>query len=123
MRGRIPTHHGTCHQTLVQLGYGNEKKQWHGLFGEVLAWCLATEEQGRKSLHGHYLIFIRNWKRVMNILQQLKNEAHEVGDGTYMDASRDAKAMFANACSARLFADCDSKKPLEAFPVFSHENC
>jgi hypothetical protein len=100
-----------------------KKSKGMGLFGKVLAWCLATEEQGRKSLHGHYLVFIKNWKRVMNILQRLTDEAHCNGDGTYMDASRDAKAMFANACSARLFADCDSKKPFEAFPVFSHENC
>ena len=27
-----------------------------GLFAEVLAFCLATEEQGCKSLHGHFLL-------------------------------------------------------------------
>ena len=43
-----------------------------GLFATILAWCLAIEEQGRKSLHGHYLLYVENWNRVMNILQQRK---------------------------------------------------
>jgi hypothetical protein len=47
-----------------------QKSKGVGLFGELLAWCLATEEQGQKSLHGHYLVFIKNWSQVMNRLQQ-----------------------------------------------------
>ena len=30
-----------------------------GLFAEILAWTLATEEQGWKSLHGHFLLFLK----------------------------------------------------------------
>ena len=30
-----------------------------GIFGELLAWCLATEEQGRKTLHSHSLLFLK----------------------------------------------------------------
>jgi hypothetical protein len=94
-----------------------------GLFGEVLAWCLATEEQGRKSLHGHYLVYIKNWNRVMNILQRVKDEAIGQGNWKYADAHRDAKRIFVNACSARLFSDFEVGKPLSEFPVFSHEEC
>jgi hypothetical protein len=43
-----------------------QKSKEVGLFGEVLAWYLATEEQGCKSLHGHYLVFIKNWSQIMN---------------------------------------------------------
>jgi hypothetical protein len=94
-----------------------------GLFGEVLAWCLATEEQGRKSLHGHYLVYIKNWNRVMNILQRKKDEATCHGDWKYSDALVSAKKLFSNACSARLFSDFEVSKPLSAHPVFFHENC
>ena len=34
----------------------NQKSTGIGLFGELEAWTLATEEQGRKSLHGHFLL-------------------------------------------------------------------
>jgi hypothetical protein len=94
-----------------------------GLFGEVLAWCLATEEQGRKSLHGHYLVYIKDWNQVMNILQQQKDEVCTTGYWKYSDAFRDAKALFRNACSARLFSDFEVTLPLSAIPVFAHENC
>jgi hypothetical protein len=39
-----------------------------GLFAIILAWNLATEEQGTKSLHGHYLLYVENWNRVMKML-------------------------------------------------------
>jgi hypothetical protein len=35
----------------------------------------------------------------------------------------DAKAMFVNACSARLILDFEPMKPLDEFPVFFHEGC
>ena len=41
-----------------------------GLFAEVLAWCLATEEQARKSLHGHFLVFVKDWKTVLDVLHK-----------------------------------------------------
>ncbi len=94
-----------------------------GLFGEVLAWCLATEEQGRKSLHGHYLVYIKNWNRVMNILQRKQDETPSTGNWTIHVANRDAKALFANASSARLFSDFEVGKPLSEHAVFEHENC
>jgi hypothetical protein len=59
----------------------------------------------------------------MNILQQRKDEARTTGYWKYNDAFRDAKAMFGNACSARLFSDFEVTKPLSTVPVFAHENC
>jgi hypothetical protein len=100
-----------------------QKSNGMGLFGEVKAWCLATEEQGRKSLHGHYLVYIKNWNRVMNILQRKKDESIHNGNWKYADAHNDAKKLFANACSARLFSDFEVSKPLSAHPVFAHKDC
>jgi hypothetical protein len=41
-----------------------------GLFAIVLAWCLETDEQGQKSLHGHYLVHFpeRRCKRLDQIV-------------------------------------------------------
>ena len=35
----------------------------------------------------------------------------------------DAKAIFTNACSARLCSDFNVTKPLSSWPAFAHENC
>ena len=59
----------------------------------------------------------------MNILQGVKDQEHKLGIWTYQNAQREAKEMFANACSARLFSDFEITKPLSNFSVFSHENC
>jgi hypothetical protein len=127
-------HPGLCaeeYQRLMQLVIKHffnwdtktKKSKGTGLFGEVLAWCLATEEQGRKSLHGHYLVYIKQWNRVMNILQRKQDETPSTGDWTLWDANRCAKAMFKNACSARLFSDFEVGKPLSEHAIFAHENC
>ena len=94
-----------------------------GIFGELLAWCLATEEQGRKSLHGHYLVFIKNWNQIMNRLQRVKNQTNLPDPLPYHHASRDALALFANACSSRLYSDFDPGGPLDMEPPFSHKAC
>ncbi len=87
-----------------------------GLFGDVLAWCLATEEQGRKTLHGHFLIFIRNWNLILKRLQQQRDQK------VFEEAIREAKAFHDNACSARLFEDFQPPSgPLCATQVFEHE--
>jgi hypothetical protein len=52
----------------------------------------------------------------MNILQQVKNEDQSMGSWMLTSATRDAKAMFVNACS-------EVNKPLSTIPVFSHEGC
>ena len=100
-----------------------QKSNGMGLFGIISAWCLATEEQGRKSLHGHYLLYVEDWNRVMNILQRRKDEVRAVGSWTFVSATHDAKAMLVNACSVQLFSDFKVNEPLAEFPVFTHEDC
>ena len=41
---------------------GNKK----GLFGNVVAWTMACEEQGRKTLHSHFLLWIENWSNLLD---------------------------------------------------------
>ena len=59
----------------------------------------------------------------MNILQGVKDQEHKLDIWTYQNAQGEAKEMFANACSAQLFSDFETTKPLSNFLVFSHENC
>lgn len=92
-----------------------------GIFGELLAWCLATEEQGRKNLHGHFLLFIKNWQKILKLLQM---QAHDKqGSGlSYPRAVREAKAFYDSVCSARLFQDFGVGRAVQG-AVFSHDPC
>ena len=92
-----------------------------GIFAEILAFALATEEQGRKSLHGHFLLFVKGWKQILDIIQK---PALTSQDETAQVAARTkAKVFYMNACSARLFSDFEPDKPLKATPVFYHSDC
>jgi len=104
--------------------WDSEKKAANGigLFAEVLAWCLATEEQARKNLHGHFLIFIKDWKEVLDVLHHRKdNGSHIDGSLTYNQAVEKAKAFYNNATSARLFRDFHDKRALSGKDVFHHD--
>ena len=47
------------------IGWDNEKKQGnHGVFGKPLAACETDEEQGRKTLHSHWLVWIEDFNSV-----------------------------------------------------------
>jgi hypothetical protein len=99
-----------------------QKSNGVGLFGEVLAWCLATEEQGRKTLHGHFLLFIRDWRTILKTLQ--RGESTEDNEEiSYKSALIKAKKFYKNACSAELFSDFAPHKPLADKAVFHHEGC
>jgi len=90
-----------------------------GLFGEVLAWTLATEEQGRKTLHGHFLVWIKNWDKVLNKLET-PGAAEEK---TFREATKSAKSFISNACSAELFSEFGKDGLLNQQPVFAHDDC
>ena len=96
----------------------NQKSNGVGLFAEILAFALATEEQGRKSLHGHFLLFVKGWKEILDCLQERKVNPHH-GKGTHWKAKR----FYENACSARLFSDFEPRMPLCKKPVFFHKCC
>jgi len=94
-----------------------------GLFGEALGWCLATEEQGRKTLHGHCLVFIKDWRHTLKILQK---RGQGIPDQllNFKDASTKAKQFCRNATCATLFSDCCDNKPLsQGKAICFHENC
>ena len=91
----------------------NQKSNGIGIFGKTQAFALATEEQGRKSLHGHFLLFVKGWNQ-MSYALQLRTSSQQ---------HRAAKMFYENACSARLFSDFEKGMPLSSNPVFSHQPC
>ena len=99
-----------------------KKSNGVGIFAEICAFCLATEEQGRKSLHGHFLLFVRNWKHVLDAIQRCSNELSQ-DKMTVKNASRQGKNLYMNACSACLFDDFAPNMPLSRVPVFHHKDC
>jgi hypothetical protein len=50
-----------------------------GLFSDIEACCPCTEEQGRKSLHSHILVWLKGWSELLEALasdnEQTKNRA------------------------------------------------
>ncbi len=95
-----------------------------GLFGKVQAWCLATEEQARKTLHGHMLVFIEGWNQVLQSLQLRAQVDVEEEWLFHQQAKGKAKAFFKNACSSRLFSDFDPVTGvLNDKAVSDHDNC
>ena len=101
----------------------NQKSMGAGLFAVILAWCLATEEQGKKTLHGHFLIFVKNWTAIMAIIQCRKKKIVGGEEITPSKAMQDTKRFFSSICSARLFADFEPYKPLANHAVFAHNGC
>ena len=98
-----------------------QKSNGVGLFSKVLAWCLATEEQGRKNLHGHFLLFIENWKEVLKVLQQ--GSTVDKNSLLKRQATKNTKALYKDIFSAQLFSDFQAHKPLSDRAVFHHEDC
>jgi hypothetical protein len=99
---------------LFQWDEPRQKSVGQGLFGELEAWCLATEEQGRKTLHGHFLLFIKGWKKIMKTVQSKTDSS----------VQRALTLFCSSISSARLFADFESPNGLLSnHDIFSHENC
>ena len=47
-----------------------------GLFGDLDAYAYAVEEQGKKSLHAHFLIWLKKWNKVLDGLGELHLREH-----------------------------------------------
>ena len=60
------------------IGYKSPTKN-KGIFGEVEAYCAAIEEQGRKTLHTHILIWLKKWSNIMDAISD-PNRKQEVED-------------------------------------------
>lgn len=105
------------------IGWDEEKCQRRtqkGLLGNVEAFCLATEEQQRKTLHGHFLIWVKHWNSLIQAMQCNGNAMFQ----TRSVAEHIAKEYFENVCSARLFQDCSEVNgELRDIKVFDHVCC
>ena len=66
-----------------------------GVFGQPIACSMAVEEQGRKTLHGHFLIWIEGWKE---LLEKLCSER----DRTRNDAGMELKTCVDLVVSTKL---------------------
>lgn len=73
-------HPGLCteeHNCVIELNVKHlfnwdieeQKARGPWMFAVLLAFCLATEEQALKSVHGHFLLFVKNWQQMMAVLQ------------------------------------------------------
>ena len=81
-----PTYPGLCSWDFEQvldvtiehlLGWDRVKKQnkkEHGLFGDIDAWSFAVEEQGRKTLHAHFLVWTTGWSELLANLHSVDKQ-------------------------------------------------
>ena len=63
------------------LGWDTEKQcnlENYGMFGDIDAWCHATEEQNRKTLHSHFLIWVTNWQELLRRLHDDDEEEEAI---------------------------------------------
>lgn len=89
-----------------------------GLFGFLEAYAMACEEQGRKSLHAHFLLWIRHWNDLLHRVMEGRGTEHE----RRMDLQR--MCNYVRHCSsAQMFQDCGPNKALSEVIPFHHENC
>ena len=94
-----------------------------GWFGNADAWCLATEEQGQKTLHGHVLLFIKNWNQILHTLHlREKNDNGRQEPISLSAALKQAKEFYDDSASAQLFSAFDPPLgPLRTHSVFAHD--
>ena len=105
------------------LNWSEEEKKAKGigLFGEIIAYCLATEQQGRHTLHGHFLCWVKDWNKMLQILTL---RSHNKVTESFSGVVRNAKQFYGNACSAQLFSDFDIPNGLlSEQAIFYHDNC
>ena len=90
-----------------------------GLFGFTEAFTLATEEQGRKSLHGHFLIWIRFWNMLLHRIM----EQHRFSPAQQQADLARLRTYIQHCSSATLFQDFGANQMFSEHAVFSHSEC
>jgi hypothetical protein len=55
-------------EVLIGWDFKEGKQSFFGIFGEVFGWSDTTEEQQRKTLHSHILLFIALFDRLLTML-------------------------------------------------------
>ena len=68
-----------------------------GAFGKCIAWFAAIEEQGRKTLHSHFLLWLENWTE---LLQRLYSSSSEVRELAAIDLTEFANGVVSSKCFA-----------------------
>ena len=64
-----------------------ENKKNFGLFGDIDAWTYAVEEQGRKTLHAHFLLWVTGYN---DMIKELNSSIDTSG---YMDIEKTFKLV------------------------------
>ena len=105
-----------CH--LFNWDFETQHSKGIGLFGEIMAWIQATEEQGRKTLHAHFLLFVKDWDLVFNILRCGPDHYSQT---LWKNAYKTAISLFDDVATTSLFHDCDPDNGLLQHHPFSHE--
>ena len=103
------------------LGWNDDhcKSMKTGYFGYTEAFTLATEEQGRKSLHGHFLIWLKGWNDLLHRIM----EGHIYSEAQQQTDLQELKTFVKHCSSATVFQDFQPEKEFEAHPPFKHDNC
>ena len=55
-------------EALIGWDFKEQKQVFFGIFGEVFGWSDTIEEQGRKTVHSHILLFIALFDRLISML-------------------------------------------------------
>ena len=102
------------------LGWDNKssKATHQGIFGWTEAWTCATEEQGRKTLHGHFLVWIKGWNELLHKAMNRKLPAKKA-----KDVQRQVKEFVEHCSSATIFHHFDQGEVFEDTSPFMHEDC
>ena len=89
-----------------------------GLFGLIEAIAQATEEQGRKSLHAHFLLWIKNWNDfIIRIMDNDQDPAEKQRDILHL------KKFASHCASSQIFHNFQVGKPLSHVRPFRHSKC
>lgn len=104
---------------LFQWDPSTHKAKGVGICGELQAWCLATEEQGRKTLHGHFLLFLKDWKPMMKQVQ-----CNKTPQSTRKKAKQTLLKFAGAISSVKLFHEEDLRDGIfSTFSRYQHEGC
>lgn len=103
---------------IVKYLIGWDGKDNKGAFGKVEAFGLAVEEQGRKTLHGHALLYIEGWKEIMKTIL-----FHDKSTRVYQQTELQLRKYLDVIGSVSLTGEGNRKMQKESFNVFKHENC
>jgi len=74
-----------------------------GFFGKTEAFCIATEEQGRKTLHAHILVWLKNWNKLLHTLMTFTKDSK-----SYLNAVAKIRQLFELAVSTTMFDGADA---------------